>query len=303
MAKFCANCGAQIAEGKKFCGSCGTKVEEQQIAQEQPPPPAEQQTQYQYQQPQYNAPQPQYQQPYAPYAYAGPIPNKKSKLPLILILAGVLLIGLIVLLIFVIIPAIGGKPDDSNFNSFQSRIALPTTNKPGTTTGIESENNNIGSADYVQTVKNYTPFEDQGFTHTANCGTVTNKYMESPAWNRRLENGTIYVDLKGKLKESGEQLLLTFKVTPLEGEDNMFFIETHSLNIDGDINGADEAALLLFYMYAAYDGGFDSVQSWLDAWDSNYDYDDDNDYDNGDDDDFDWENFDWENFDWDSFFG
>jgi len=76
MARFCANCGAQITEGKKFCASCGQNIEEPQPALQTQPvqtyqpvqqtAPAEQQ---QYMQ------QPQYQQPYAPT-------KKKRKVPL-----------------------------------------------------------------------------------------------------------------------------------------------------------------------------------------------------------------------------
>ena len=73
MARFCANCGVQITEGKKFCAGCGQNIEEPQPAQrtqavQQPYPPVQQQQYIQ---------QPQYQQPY----YAEPV-KKKRKVPL-----------------------------------------------------------------------------------------------------------------------------------------------------------------------------------------------------------------------------
>jgi predicted nucleic acid-binding Zn ribbon protein len=36
MAKFCTNCGAEIAEGKRFCTNCGEKTEETQQTQSVP---------------------------------------------------------------------------------------------------------------------------------------------------------------------------------------------------------------------------------------------------------------------------
>jgi hypothetical protein len=122
--------------------------------------------------------------------------------------------------------------------------------------------------DYAQTVKNYTPFTDEafGFTKTADCGTVIGKYVESPEWKARTDGGTEYVDVKGKLKGSGEDLLLTFKLTPT-GEKDMFLIETYAIDYDGEKKGADEAAMLLYYMSAAYEGGLDTVQAYIESFD------------------------------------
>ena len=41
MLKFCINCGAEIAEGKKFCTNCGAKAEEIPQAQSAPVHPQE----------------------------------------------------------------------------------------------------------------------------------------------------------------------------------------------------------------------------------------------------------------------
>lgn len=121
--------------------------------------------------------------------------------------------------------------------------------------------------DYVQTAKNYTPFqgEEFAFAKTADCGTVTEKYVDSPEWKTRSGSGTEYVDLTGKLKGSGEEFVLTFSLTPIEGEKDMFFIEPSSLKFEGETRDAEQAAILLYYMYAAYSGGFGSVQEYLDS--------------------------------------
>ena len=80
MARFCAECGAQITEGKKFCKYCGAKIEILQPAMQYPPPvqqfqPAPPAWQPPPQpQPQYQQPQPQYQPPPQPQPYAAPAP-------------------------------------------------------------------------------------------------------------------------------------------------------------------------------------------------------------------------------------
>lgn len=111
--------------------------------------------------------------------------------------------------------------------------------------------------DYVKTVKDCNPLQDMGFTQS--CVTVTDKYVASPEWKHRPEGGTEYVDLKGKMKDGGEAILLTFTLTPIEGEEGMFYIQPYSLEFAGEIKNAEEASVFLYYMYAAYDGGSDTV--------------------------------------------
>jgi hypothetical protein len=121
--------------------------------------------------------------------------------------------------------------------------------------------------DYAATVRSYKPFqgEEFGFTKSGDCGTVTDKYVDSPEWKSRSDGGIQYADLKGKLKGSGEEFLMTFRLTPVEGEKGQFLVEPHLLEFDGDPGGAEEATFLLYYMYGAYNGGFDSVQDFLDS--------------------------------------
>jgi len=125
-----------------------------------------------------------------------------------------------------------------------------------------------GAYDHVETVRQYTPFTDEGygFTRTADFGSVAAKYVDSPEWKHRTAGGTDYVDFKGKLKGSGEDVLITFKVTPLEEKD-MFLVSTHSVEWGDESGGADEAAVLLYYMYYAYNSGFDTVDELLNTFD------------------------------------
>ena len=104
--------------------------------------PQQLQPQYQYEQP--------YEQPYDPYAYAEPIPNKKSNLPLILAIIGVLLIGIAALLIFVIIPTLAPAKTDDDDNNITPTLDQtqntqnPTTIEQTVPTTIELEDDNFG---------------------------------------------------------------------------------------------------------------------------------------------------------------
>lgn len=100
----CVNCGSPLQEGQKFCAVCGTQ-QPQQPAYEQP---AYEQPAYGYEEPVYEQPgyeqasyqDPAYQQPYGyeqPYGYAPVQTKKKSKLPLILGIVGVVVVLAIVL--------------------------------------------------------------------------------------------------------------------------------------------------------------------------------------------------------------
>ena len=117
--------------------------------------------------------------------------------------------------------------------------------------------------DYVQTVKNYKPFEDDGLT--TQFGTVVDKYIESPDWKSRTENDTQYVDLKGKFKGGSEEILLTFKLTPIEGEEGMFLIEPYAFEADGEPGTDMEMALFMYYMYYAYEGGYDTIDDYANS--------------------------------------
>ena len=118
---------------------------------------------------------------------------------------------------------------------------------------------------YVDTVKKYIPFQDEGVT--TEFGTVVDKYIDSPEWKSRTEGGTEYVDLKGTLKggEAGqeESMLLTFKLTPVEGEDGMFLIEPYSIEMEGAGNDATAAGMMVWYMYSANEGGHATVYDFL----------------------------------------
>jgi hypothetical protein len=82
----CPRCGAQVAFGVRFCGNCQTPLNWPTQQQPQPPQQPYQQTpQYQQQPPQYQQQPPQYQQPEPP--------KKKSKLGIILLVLGIILLA------------------------------------------------------------------------------------------------------------------------------------------------------------------------------------------------------------------
>jgi len=113
MAKFCSNCGTGLEESAKFCMNCGTSAPQPPTPAPEPAPEPAPQPEpmpvpapqpepapiYQGQlppQPQYpQQPFPQYPpQPQQPYPAAPPpAPKKKSKLPLVLLIIAVVLIG------------------------------------------------------------------------------------------------------------------------------------------------------------------------------------------------------------------
>ena len=131
MAKFCSNCGTGLDEATKFCMNCGTPAPQPAAsvpAQPEAPPPApepapppfpqpEQQPIYQGQLPQQPAAQPlpqypqqpfpqqPYPQPQQPYP-AAPPPKKKSKLPLVLAIVAVVVIGGIAAIVAGIVGAV-----------------------------------------------------------------------------------------------------------------------------------------------------------------------------------------------------
>ncbi|MCL2159645.1 MAG: hypothetical protein FWH48_09580 [Oscillospiraceae bacterium] len=118
---------------------------------------------------------------------------------------------------------------------------------------------------YVDTVKKYIPFQDDGVT--TEFGTVVDKYIDSPEWASRTEGGTEYVDLKGIFKggeaDQEEPLVLTFKLTPIEGQEGMFMIEPYSIQMEGADNDSNAAGMIVWYMYSAYEGGYASVYDYL----------------------------------------
>ena len=96
---ICPTCGSNLPDGAAFCPNCGSTIS----------PQPQQPSQQGYQQ----MPQPSYPGP-APSYFGEPVPQKKSKTPLIIgIVAGVVaLIAIALLVVFVVLPAVNGGSGD-----------------------------------------------------------------------------------------------------------------------------------------------------------------------------------------------
>jgi hypothetical protein len=96
---FCVNCGKPLSEGQRFCPSCGTAVGQTAIAQgtppaaAPPPPPPSPPSGYGY--------GPQGPAQYGPAAYAPPPPRSRKAL-WISLAAGVLVVAIACVLVFVV---------------------------------------------------------------------------------------------------------------------------------------------------------------------------------------------------------
>jgi len=85
MAKYCLNCGAELAHGSKFCTSCGANFEGKTVEKTQ--------TEYQTQQPS--------QTPvYTPMGQPSRKPNKKLMAVLAIIVVAIVVVAAVVLILF-----------------------------------------------------------------------------------------------------------------------------------------------------------------------------------------------------------
>ena len=113
MAKFCTNCGASLADAAKFCNGCGTKQDDappvQQPQQQQPV-----QQQPVQQQPIQQPVQQAYQQPAAPA-----LKKKKSKLPIILLILGIIAVGIVLGVILIFNGVLGVLSDTAKADHYE----------------------------------------------------------------------------------------------------------------------------------------------------------------------------------------
>lgn len=166
-----------------------------------------------------------------------PIPPKgKSKMPII--------IGVIVavVIIIVVIASLGGGNGGIDFDIGGGR----------TTT------------DYVLTVRQLSPFED--FDINLDYGAAFTRFMTSVRWSERPQSdGSAFVDATGNLADIGGtniNVTVTFRLTPVEGREDFYFIEPILLEMNDRLFGAEAANYLVVNMFSAYDGSFDSVAEY-----------------------------------------
>lgn len=114
-------------------------------------------------------------------------------------------------------------------------------------------------ADYIATVKTCAPFDGK-YTYA----TVINKFWETQSWSdKKNDDGTVAVTISGTLKESGDELLINFKVTPQN--DGTALIKPVSAEWNGDPTGSEsDASVFVSYMFMAYEMGAEDLIGYID---------------------------------------
>ena len=114
--------------------------------------------------------------------------------------------------------------------------------------------------DYVETVRGFAPLE--GFDISATYGQVVSRLISSPRWSERTEGDVAFVDLRGTVRDVGNRnlsIVLTFRLTSVEGRSDFYFIEPRLLEINGRLYTEFAAEEFAEDLFEAYDGGFSSV--------------------------------------------
>jgi len=118
------------------------------------------------------------------------------------------------------------------------------------------------STDYVRTVRSFAAFPNSDVT----VGTLANRFMSSARFQSRVQSGDLaFVDLSGGVTDvDGRELnvVLTFRLTPFDGRDDVYNIHRHVLEIDGRFYNAAGAEEFFSDLFNTYDGGFDSIAAY-----------------------------------------
>jgi len=114
--------------------------------------------------------------------------------------------------------------------------------------------------DYVATVKAYEPFaSSQNLPYT--CGEVFSKYIDDLSWsviNENKETDTAEVVAKGTIKGTDYPFSLVIKISPSDIPDIVNFDFT-SLKIVGDSKVENDIVEFMYFMFKAYDDGYDDL--------------------------------------------
>ena len=161
-----------------------------------------------------------------------PVPPKKKKGKTILIAAGS------IILFFIVIGIISSGGGDGSGG--------------GNTT------------DHVMTLKHSSPAESLGISDTYYA--VIYALMNSPSWNERVQSNELsFVDLQGGITDidgTDLNIVLTFRVTPVEARENVFFYEAIMLEIDESFYNEEAASEFVSDLFLAYDGGYRSIAAY-----------------------------------------
>lgn len=121
-----------------------------------------------------------------------------------------------------------------------------------------------GQVNYVESVQQWTPFaQSQGLPYTME--EVLNRYLLSPEWEESGEKDVHSVSVSGKMNGKEGELSFTFQVREDPDNPDLASFKIVAAAVD-DITTSDEgeAGDFLFYLFCAYDEGYEDL-SWLDG--------------------------------------
>ena len=121
-----------------------------------------------------------------------------------------------------------------------------------------------GKTDYVSTVKVYQPFANsQGLPYT--CGDVFERYIESPQWDVRKDDGANHVTVRGTAKDSHENIAVTIRVVLDQNDPGLASFEIESAEFDG--TPSSRPTNFLYALFLVYDEGYTDLSDFQEALD------------------------------------
>ena len=124
-------------------------------------------------------------------------------------------------------------------------------------------------SDHIETVRTLRYLESEGIDFTV--GEVVDKLITSPRWSYRSESrDLVFVDLQGRVMDVGNRshaLTITFRVTPIEGSDDWYWIDPILLTINDRLFTEDAAVQFLDDLFDAVHEGFSSLLDFFIAYD------------------------------------
>jgi len=118
--------------------------------------------------------------------------------------------------------------------------------------------------DYIATVRQHTPFRVQGINTSFN--TVFDHFLESPEWTETDAGETVIVQIRGILKGSDEEIVISVEVSPDRNNSDIVIMTPTTITKVGDRNiTGNDAIEFLLSMFEAHSLGFETFGEYLEA--------------------------------------
>ena len=122
-----------------------------------------------------------------------------------------------------------------------------------------------GGTDYVELVETTQPYISDGSILT--IGQVVDRLIATPRWSvRRESRDLVFVDLQGRVTDVGNtslQFTLTFRVTPVEGRDEWYWIDPILLEMNDRLFGEYAANQFQWDLFSTIEGGFGNLLEYF----------------------------------------